>query len=112
MVEDRITDGERIATVLQAEIDGRETGGLDRLSIDESEDTMTVRFNGQTLATLDPRADSLAIRFQRGGETARATAADAPLQTEMEDETVVHVESAAATKQAVDLLVTIADRIA
>ncbi|GAB3673478.1 hypothetical protein [Halopiger thermotolerans] len=33
MVEDRITDGKRIAQLLSSELDGREDGGLDRVAV-------------------------------------------------------------------------------
>ncbi|WP_135663844.1 hypothetical protein [Halorhabdus rudnickae] len=111
MVEDRITDGERIAEVFRAEIAGRETGGLDRLSITE-DGTTTVLLDGAPLATVEPGENGLEIRFQRAKEMVRTTAGDAGLETRSENGPVtIVVESAAATKRATDLLATIAERI-
>lgn len=73
MVSEEITNGERIATVLRAEIEGRKTGGLDRLSIDEA-DYLTVLADGHPLAVLDPLETGLAIRF-RPAEPVRETLA-------------------------------------
>ncbi|WP_136689220.1 hypothetical protein [Halorhabdus amylolytica] len=112
MVEDRITDAERIAEVLRAEIEGRETNGLGRLSIDAGDDTMTVLLDGEPLATLEPGESSLEIRFQLARDAARATGRDVGLETRPEGESVtVLVESVAGTKRVVDLLATVASRI-
>jgi len=112
MVEDRITDGERIAEVLRAEIEGRGTGGLDRLSIAERDGTTTVLLDGEPLTTLEPGQSSLEISFCRAGEAVRAIAGDGGLDTRSGNGSVtVVVGSAAGTKRVVDLLAAVADRI-
>lgn len=110
MVDDRITDGDRIAALLRAEIDGRETAGLARLSIDGE----TVLADGRPLATLDPRDDGLVVRFEPGvdvpadvatGSNLEIDPAGSAFDVERPDDGVVVLESAAAVKRVVDALV-------
>jgi len=115
MVEDRITDGDRILTLLRAEIDGRETAGLDRLSIVEEtedrvlsaeEDSAVVDDNGQVLTTLKPTLDGLDLRLRTGEPLGREHVDDEFLKVdEVDGQVVVTVPTSAAVKRAVDLLV-------
>ena len=106
MVEDTITDGERIATVLRAEIDGRETAGLGSLAVREQDGNTVVVADGHPIAELDPGAAGLALHWRtderrlgntddESGVTVRETV-DGPILT---------VETGAAVKRAIDLLV-------
>ncbi|WEL16883.1 Uncharacterized protein SVXHr_0704 [Halorhabdus sp. SVX81] len=118
MVDDCVTDGERIATLLRAEIDGRETAGLDRLSVVAGEDRepsapddgpAVVDDDGRVLATLEPTSDGLVLGVRAGESTVQAHADDEFLKMDVTDEQVqVTVPTAAAVKRAVDLLVNVA----
>lgn len=120
MVEDRATDGERIATLLRAEIDGRETAGLDRLAIVEGEDraalsadedSAVVDADGRVLASLEPTSDGLLLHVRTDESLAREHADDELLKVDETDEQVlVTVPTAAAVKRAVDLLVAVAGK--
>jgi hypothetical protein len=46
MVEDRITDGTRIAELLASELDGREDGPLDRLAVVNADDDVEPTVDG------------------------------------------------------------------
>ena len=117
MVEDRVTDGDRILTLLRAEIEGRETAGLDRLSIVESgdraalsadKDSAVIDDDGRVLATLEPTPDGLALQFQIAGSLVREHAGDAFLTVDETDgQVLVSIPTAAAVKRAVDLLVAV-----
>ncbi|CCQ32915.1 hypothetical protein HLRTI_002472 [Halorhabdus tiamatea SARL4B] len=114
MVENRVTDGERIATLLRAEIDGRETAGLDRLSILEGadraelsvdEDSAVVDDDGRVLATLEPTSDGLFLHVRASESAVQGHADDEFLKVEeADDQFLVTVPTAAAVKRAVDLL--------
>jgi len=117
MVDDCVTDGERIATLLRAEIDGRETAGLDRLSVVEGEDREpsapddgpAVVDDGRVLATLEPTSDGLVLGVRAGESAVQAHADDEFLRVDVTDEQVqVIVPTAAAVKRALDLLVSVA----
>lgn len=116
MVDDHVTNGERIATLLRAEIDGRETAGLDRLSVVEEPDDRTpssaeegvavVVNDGRVLATLEPMSDGLSLHVQANESAVQAHANDEFLKVEKaDDEVLVTIPTAAAVKRAVDLLV-------
>jgi hypothetical protein len=113
MVEDRISDGDRIAEVLRAEIDGRRTAGLEHLSIGTvGDDVTTISLEGDPLAEIVSRETGVELRFRDGEAAAMSAAERTPLEAEETDDAVVAiVESTAATKAAVDLLVAVADRL-
>ncbi|MFB6201256.1 MAG: hypothetical protein ABEI98_04525 [Halorhabdus sp.] len=104
MVDNRITDGDRIAELLRAELDGRETGELDRLSVESA----TVRVDGRPLAKLEPRESGLELTFSQPESAIRDAIVGATLESHPGDQSVtVVVASAAETKRAVDLLVAV-----
>ncbi|WP_181684943.1 hypothetical protein [Halorhabdus salina] len=113
MVKDHITDGERIAAVLRAEIDGRGAAGLERLSIGTvGDDATTITLDGESLAEIVPREMGVEIRFRQDVAAVRSAAETTALEArKTDDAAVVVVDSAAATKSAVDLLVAVADRL-
>ncbi|WP_158853243.1 hypothetical protein [Halorhabdus sp. CUG00001] len=112
MVRDRLPDGDRIAEVLRAEIDGRETAGLERFSIETTGDDTTIVCDESPLAEIVPRETGVEMRFPEGTTAVRSAAEHTSLEVEeTEGPVVVVVDSAAETKAAVDLLVAVVDRL-
>lgn len=123
MVDERITDGRRIAQLLASEIDGREDGELDRLEITNADRDVEPTADGAhaydvtlTLIPDQPRADERIARvfvheafarlaFETGSDAARTAAEDLDLRVD-QDETavqplaVVFVDTGAAVKRA------------
>ncbi|MCU4744595.1 hypothetical protein [Natronoglomus mannanivorans] len=123
MVEERITDGRRIAQLLASEIDGRDDGELDRLAVTNADRDVEPTSDGAhayditlTQTPGQPRTDERIARvfvheafarlaFETGSDSAVAASQDLDLRVE-QDETavqplaVVSVESGAAVKRA------------
>ncbi|MFB6210076.1 MAG: hypothetical protein ABEI76_00915 [Halobacteriales archaeon] len=123
MVEDRVTDGKRIAQLLASELDGREDGDLHRIAVDgadpDAEPTPTgtrayeIMADGAPIATVCIQPDRARIEFSHGVEraleaatdrelTVRPTATDPP-------RTLVFVGDGAEVKRAVAVVVAAAD---
>ncbi len=111
MVEERITNGRRIAQLLASEIEGREDGGLGALSVSDADPDagagaraydVTVA-DGEVLARVFVGDDRARIEFVDGGEAARSS-----VESDRNDlavggggaRTVVEVGSGAAVKPA------------
>ncbi|WP_276253386.1 hypothetical protein [Halomontanus rarus] len=124
MVEERITDGRRIAQLLASEIDGREDGALERLEITDVDRDVEPTADGAraydvtAMGPSQSRADERIARvfvhesfarlaFETGSDAASTAAEELDLRVE-EDETAVQppavafvfVESGAAVKRA------------
>ena len=119
MVEDTITDGKRIAQLLASEITGRETGPLAAMSVVDADPDVEPTADGAFAYGVDrddERVGDVAVQPERAylelktGVGAGAEAAEAanlrvrPKATEP-PRTLVFVESGAAVKSAVDVLV-------
>jgi hypothetical protein len=126
MVEDRVTDGTRIAELLASELSGREDGNLADVSVvdadPEAEPDPTgttayrVAVRGEVVAAVAIYPDAAELSFVPAEEpnaavpvdagaldvaAVRERAREAGLDTD-EDRTVVRVESGAAVKRAFD----------
>jgi hypothetical protein len=118
MVEDRITDGKRIAELLASEVTGHEGPPYDEMGVVDAnpdvEPTVDgaraygVERDGDRLARVFVQPDRVRLELYAGLEAARETAEDAGLRartvTSQPPRLVVFVESGAATKRAFDVL--------
>ncbi|ADD03779.1 uncharacterized protein Nmag_0187 [Natrialba magadii ATCC 43099] len=131
MVEDRITDGTRIAQLLSSELDGREDGGLESLAVTNADkdaeptadgtraydvtmtravDTAADESSDDTtqLAQVFVQPDRARLEFTAGQDGAAEAAADADLRVRPKatqpPRTLVFVESGAEVKQATDVV--------
>lgn len=122
MVEDRVTDGRRIAQLLASEIRGRERGPLGPLSIVTScnvegskcgefaygidREPMRDATDGERLADVYIHDDRTRVEFRAGMEAAAATADSGDLRNRPKGtrppRTLVFVESGAEVKRAAD----------
>ncbi|RXK51639.1 hypothetical protein [Halorientalis pallida] len=123
MVEDTITDGKRIAQLLSSEITGRETGPLAAMAVVEADPDVEPTADGAFAYGVDrddERVADVAVQPERaylelrtGVDAGAAAAADADLRVRPKavepPRTLVFVESGAAVKAAVDVLVAAAD---
>ena len=126
MVEDRVTDGERVAQLLASELSGRSDGELDRFSVVDAdpdaeptpEGTVAYRIavDGDRTGEVHIYPDGAEVRVGDGGDgsengsldTGRlveATRGDGLRAETTDDGVVVRIEYGAAVKQAVDALV-------
>lgn len=120
MVDDRITDGKRIAQLLSSELSGRETGPLADVAVadadrsaepsDEGAVAYRVTYRGERVGTV--RIYPEAVDFETADDSSLAPdavverARDAGLSvSEADGGATVRVESGAAVKRAVDALV-------
>ncbi|PSQ44824.1 hypothetical protein BRD17_02920 [Halobacteriales archaeon SW_7_68_16] len=121
MVEDRITDGRRIAQLLASEIEGRADGGLDRLAVvdaDRNADpsaggTLAYRVerDGTTLAAVYVHPDGARITVETDPAIAAAVGRETGLEARPDDgRTHLLVESGAASKRGADALSALARR--
>lgn len=110
MVEDRITDGRRIAQLLASELEGREDGGLGALSVVDADSdagagarAYDVADGDGVLAQVFVGDDRARVEFARGGEGVQSVIeggrADLAVRGGRE-ETVLEVASGAAVKPA------------
>lgn len=112
MVEERITDGRRIAQLLASEVEGRTDGGLGTLSVVDADRDVEATPGGAraydvasgdaTLARVFVHDDRARLEFLRGGEAARSDveAAGDLAVDEHGEKTVLSVSSGAAVKRA------------
>jgi hypothetical protein len=123
MVEERIEDGHRIAQLLSSEITGRERGPLAACSVVDADPDVTptadgafaygVDRDGQRIADVYVQPERAYVEVSTAVETAADAAADADLRVRPKavepPRALVFVESGAAVKRAVDVLVAVAD---
>lgn len=122
MVEDRVTDGRRIAQLLASEIRGRERGSLGPLSIVSNRDVEEAKCgefaygivceprkdatDSERLADVFIHDDRTRVEFRAGMEAAAVTADRGGLRTRPKatrpPRTLVFVESGAEVKRAAD----------
>ena len=122
MVEERITDGKRIAQLLASELDGREDGGLEAVAVttadrdaEPSADgtraydvVRTDEGDGDRFARVFVHEDRARLEFEAGQDVAAETAAERDLRVRPKavepPRTLVFVESGAAVKRATDVV--------
>jgi hypothetical protein len=118
MVEDRITDGTRIAELLSSEVTGNENPPFDALSVTnadpdvapspDGERAYDVEAAGERLARVFVQPDRARVELDSGLDAARETASDRGLRTRpvasQPPRLVVFVESGAHAKRALDVL--------
>jgi hypothetical protein len=122
MVEDRVTDGERIAELLSSELHGREDGALARVAVvDPVEDVdptvdgelvYRVEADGETLASVHVHPERVHLAFATRQDAAAEAARDADIRVRPKatrpPETLMFVESGAAVKAAADVVAALA----
>jgi hypothetical protein len=126
MVEERIEDGHRIAQLLASEITGRESGALAALAVvdadpdveptDDGAFAYGIDRDGQRLADVFVQPARAYVEVRDGVEAAVEEAEDADLRVRPKatdpPRALVFVESGAAVKRAVDVLVAVAEATA
>jgi hypothetical protein len=119
MVEDTITDGKRIAQLLASEVTGRETGPLAAMAVVDAdrdvEPTADGAFaygvdrDGERVADVAVQPERAYLELNVGVESGAEAAREAGLRVRPKavepPRTLVFVESGAAVKAAVDVLV-------
>lgn len=119
MVEDRVTDGTRIAQLLASEVTGRETGPLASMAVVDADPDVEPTDDGTFAYGIDRDGDRLAdtyvqpdrayLEFRAGVDTAVEAAREAGLRVRPKavepPRTLVFVESGAQVKRALDVLV-------
>jgi hypothetical protein len=123
MVEDRVTDGKRIAQLLSSELTGLETGSLAHVAVvdadpdaEPSEDgtvAYTVVAADQRIGDVVLYPDAAELTIERGIETARETArwSAIPVAPTSGDDLAVTMESGAAVKRARDVVRDVANAL-
>ncbi|MBZ6495868.1 hypothetical protein [Natrinema longum] len=125
MVEDRITDGRRIAELLSSEVDGREDGQLASFDVRNADRDVEPTPDGARAYDIARRDDRLArvfvhedrarLEFEAGQETAAETARELDLRVRptatTPPRTLVFVERGADVKRATDVLQRVSRRL-
>jgi len=118
MVEDRVTDGERIGQLFASELTGLERGPLESVAVTDAREAtpapggtmaFAVAFDGRQIGRAFLFPESMAVELSgdavRGASVReRATGADVDVAVS-DGTTTITVESGAAVKRAVDALV-------
>ncbi len=118
MVEDRITDGRRIAELLSSELDGREDGLLERVAVTDADRDVEpsadgaraydIAYRDERLARAFLHEDRVRLEFEAGQDAAADAAADLELRVRPKatepPKTLVFLESGAAVKRATDVV--------
>ncbi|WP_436344094.1 hypothetical protein [Natronorubrum sp. FCH18a] len=118
MVEERITDGRRIAELLASELDGREDGTLESTRVTNADRDVEstadgaraydVEFAAERLARVFVHEERARLEFETGQDVAAETADDLELRVRPKatepPRTLVFVESGAAVKRATDIV--------
>jgi len=118
MVEDRITDGKRIAELLSSEVTGHERPPYDGMAVVDADPDVEptadgaraydVEHDGDRLARVFVQPDRVRLELAAGLEAAHESAEDAGLRTRPvasePPRLVVFVEYGAAAKRAFDVL--------
>ncbi|WP_440764674.1 hypothetical protein [Natronorubrum sp. DTA7] len=121
MVEERITDGRRIAELLASELDGREDGTLESTRVTNADQDVEptadgaraydVEFSDERIARLFVHEDRARLEFEAGQDVAAETAAELELRVRPKatepPRTLVFVENGAAVKRATDVVQTV-----
>ena len=119
MVEDRTTDGKRIAQLLSSEVDGREDSGLAALSVANADPDVAgsadgelayeIASDGDVLAEVYVHDDRVRIEFCEAVEAAADAADEKGLRVRPKavrpPRTLVFVEDGAEVKRATDVVV-------
>jgi hypothetical protein len=122
MVEERVTDGRRVAELLSSELHGREDGALAAVAVTDAVEDVTptadgarayrVTVDGTALAAVHVHPERVHLAFRGGVAAAADAAADADLRVRPKatrpPETLVFVESGAAVKGAADVVAAVA----
>jgi hypothetical protein len=118
MVEDRITDGRRIAQLLSSEIDGREDGELTHFAVTNADRDAEPTADGAHAYDVTRHDDRIAraflhddrahLEFEAGQDVAAEAASAADLRVRPKatepPKTLVFVESGAEVKRATDVI--------
>jgi len=118
MVEERVTDGRRVAELLSSELHGREDGALAAVAVADAVEDPTPTADGavayrvtadsQPLATARVHPERAHLAFRGAVEAAADAAADAGLRVRPKavdpPRTLVFVPDGAAVKAAVDVV--------
>lgn len=118
MVEERVTDGTRIARLLSSEVSGREDPPLDALAVananpdvegtPDGEPAFEVHRGDEVLATVLVHGDRARVELTRGLDAAERAASEADLRVRPKatrpPRLLVFVESGGEVKRAVDAL--------
>jgi len=121
MVEDRVTDGKRIAQLLSSELSGRETGPLGSVTVVDADrraepsesgaEAYGIAVEGTRVGTVRIYPEHASLRLAAGADTAVGTAANSGIPARREgDDAVLRVESGVAVKRAVDAVTAAVDR--
>jgi hypothetical protein len=113
MVEDRVTDGKRIAQLLSSELSGRETGPLGSVTVVDADprakpnesgtEAYGIAVEGTRVGTVWLYPEYATVRLGAGADTAVGAATDAGIPAQREGyDAVLRVESGVAVKRAVD----------
>lgn len=125
MVDNRTTDGRRLAELLSSELHGRESGPLGRLAVVDAEPdaqptadgtfVYAVALDGDRLAGVYTYPDRLRIEFERGVDAAARAGDAADLRVRPKavepPRTLVFVADGAAVKRATDVLVAVVEAL-
>ncbi|SER91584.1 hypothetical protein [Natrinema salaciae] len=125
MVEERITDGRRIAELLSSEIDGREDGELADFGVTNADRDVEPTADGARAYDVTRRDERIArafvhddrahLEFEAGQDAAADAAADVDLRVRPKatrpPKTLVFVESGAEVKRATDVLQAVSRRL-
>jgi len=125
MVEDRTTDGTRIAQLLSSEVSGREDSGLDALDVMNTDPDVEPSADGElayevgrdgdseTLAEVYVQPERVRVEFREGVDVAAEVAEGVDLcvrpKAVRPPRTLVFVEDGAAVKRATDVFVAVLD---
>ncbi|RZV11315.1 hypothetical protein BDK88_0189 [Natrinema hispanicum] len=118
MVEDRITDGRRIAELLSSELDGREDGDLAAVAVTNADRDVEPTAEGaraydvtctdERIARVFIHEDRAHLEFEAGQDVAADAASDVDLRVRPKattpPRTLVFVESGAEVKRATDVV--------
>jgi hypothetical protein len=118
MVEDRITDGKRIAELLSSEVTGNENPPYDAMAVTDAdpevaptpdgERAYSVTFEGERLARVFVQPDRVRVELDSGLDAAREEADERGLRTRPvasePPRLVVFVAAGAHAKRALDVL--------
>ncbi|UPV74962.1 hypothetical protein M0R89_02585 [Halorussus limi] len=126
MVEDRTTDGKRIAQLLSSEVSSREDSGLDALEVVNAEPDVEPSADGELayevavgdgaaddsiLAAVYVQEDRVRVEFRERVDAAAEAAEEADLRVRPKavrpPRTLVFVEDGAAVKRATDVFVSV-----
>lgn len=129
MVEERITDGNRIAQLLASELDGREDGGLERVAVTNADrdveptadgsrayDVVVIEGDDETrFARVFVHDDRARLEFETGQDVAADAGESVGLRVRPKavepPRTLVFIESGAAVKRASDVVQRVATQL-